>query len=97
MRGELMLDKKFLYQGILKSLKTGTVPDKGYLELLVGREAELEAFKEEIIYVSKGGGSTRFIRGIMVPVRLSWPKRSGNLPGRKISLSPGSSWAGSAI
>ena len=58
-----MLDKKFLYQGILKSLKTGTVPDKGYLELLVGREAELEAFKEEIIYVSKGGGSTRFIRG----------------------------------
>jgi len=43
MRGELMLDKKFLYQGILKSLKTGTVPDKGYLELLVGREAELEA------------------------------------------------------
>jgi len=64
MRGELMLDKKFLYQGILKSLKTGTVPDKGYLELLVGREAELEAFKEEIIYVSKGGGSTRFIRGI---------------------------------
>ena len=50
-------------QTIIKALRAGTVPDQGLHHYAVGLDREMEMFKSQIDYVSKGHGDLKFIRG----------------------------------
>ena len=57
-----MTDNSY-YKNIIRAMKNGIVPQQGLEELLVGRKEEIEMFKEELDYVSQGGGSIKFLKG----------------------------------
>ncbi len=58
-----MLNANFSYESIIRALKNGVVPQEGFEELIVGRAEEINMFDKELDYVSRGGGSTKFLQG----------------------------------